>query len=322
MNSVSTFIKTYKSFINKFLAIIFVLFLFCVTSLSADVTITTKVNMSTFGSPETSILIKEFLSGMIYGYQIQELTTDEEVTSEQFVPSEAIIASIDNKTISLIDYNAGTYDEMPLSSFGEIMKLTRGEWPTDVVDQIEWSISFVNDIRDKINDFECLGIKINVNGVNKDDSLQKITVISEQWKTIDSSNSNEFDLLKQMLLDSAGTDLNPVNMIMEDMSYRYYPNFDSLALQFRNLNGFMIKSLMTIGIVSPPFNDKQENNRNRTIYDEAVEMMRYINQQTGRKNEDGMMTIFSLSSNVIDINFDKIDPGTLNIPEGFTKIVE
>lgn len=308
--------------LHKFTVIIFIILLSCISSLLADVTVTTKVSMSTFGSLESSILIKEYISGNMYCYQIQELPSEIELASDQFIPSDAIIASVDNKTISLIDYDNQTYDAMPLKSFGEIKKLTMVEWPPDVIEQIGWAVSFEEEIGDKINGYDCFGVKAIVTGINKADSLQKIVVISEQWKTSDSVDSKEYESVRQILFDSTGTDLSPINTIIEDMSYRYYPHFDSLALRFDNLKSFMIKSTIAIRIESNLYTDKLKDIRARNIYDEAVEMMRYINQQTGRENNDGKMTIFSLSSNVIDVNFNKIDTNVFIIPKEFTKIAE
>lgn len=221
-----------------------------------------------------------------------------------------------------IDLDEQSYRETPLDVYKQVMEEQAEQGDDDMMGEAEkydWTINV--ETKDKpvdINGFKCKGIIATANGVSKENPEEKTDLYFEYWYAEDVKGYDELNEYRKAFAEATGVDVMAAQEGVGSMFAKFDEQFEEMFAKMEEAEGYPIKTIITI----KGSGGQMEDTGDMPADDEnmppgMMEMMKGM--MGGEESEDGMKTVFSLTTIVESIEEKSVDDSKFEIPEGFTK---
>jgi hypothetical protein len=298
--------------LNLFLAIAIALSL--AVALQADVVVKQKMNVQTGGFMNMEMDATEYFKGdKSYSGGTTKITGGMAAMMGEGTQTEfAQITRLDKGVMWNLEPDKKTYSETNLISFQETM--TGGETGAGKIagdpSEYEWTVDITtSDDEVDINSFKCKNVIGKANGVHKEDPENKMLLTYEYWYTKDAPGFDELMNYGENFSKVTGIDVRLGREATRGIFSEFGAQFDEMVDKMVEAGGYPIKTII-----------KVEGTESAGEGGQMPPEMRAMMGMTGKpEGEGGMMTVFSLTSEVQSIEKKSVNSSIFDIPEGYTE---
>jgi hypothetical protein len=221
-----------------------------------------------------------------------------------------------------IDLDNKSYKETPLEVYREIMEGQAEQGDDDMLgeaEKYEWTVDIKTEDKPvNINGFSCKGIIASAKGVSKENPEEKTDLHFEYWYAEDVKGYDELNEYRKSFAEATGVDVVASQEGVGSMFAKFDEQFEQMFAKMHETEGYPIKTIINIkgsGGQMPGMGETQMDEE--SMPPEMMEMMKGL--MGGEESEDGMTTVFSLTTIVESIEENPVEDSKFEIPEGFTK---
>lgn len=283
------------------------------------------------------VTIKKMVAFEMSGMPASELTSIEKIQGEKSVsqteftggammgmmggeqPTQINITRLDKGVLWNVNNRSKTYDEIDLTTLKEMMDQGQMGMPSgNKAADYEWTYDTKKEDRTTENGFKCKAVISIASGVNKSDPADKAELRYELWLAEDVPGQEELDGYNNKYMETIGIDPMDQAAQIKKLAGEFGQNFEKMAESFKGLKGYPIKTVITSrqskapGIPGMPEGEEMDP--------EALAMMqKMMGGKAAQPSEDGMNTVFSVTTEVVEIKTAAVEKADFDIPEGYTK---
>ncbi len=288
-------------------------------TVNADVTVKRQMKMEMMGMPPSDMT------------SIEQIQGDKSVNSTEFAGGGMMGMTGGQQTTSvnitrldkgvMWDYSSAskTYNEMKLGEMKAMMNQPGAtQKKTDEADKYDWTYDFKNEDRTTEAGYKCKVLVATATGVNKKDPADKAEVHYEFWVSPDVPGQDDLEAFNQKYTEVTGIDPFNQDEMVDKMAGDFGPIFKQMFEKTKDLKGIPVKTVITsrkTGVPAMPGMPAGEE-----VDPRAAEMMKkMMGGKAPEASEDGMQTVFSISTEIVNVNTDAVDAGAFEVPAGYTK---
>jgi hypothetical protein len=252
-------------------------------------------------------------------YQVDRNCSEhEKITEKGNQPQDIQITRLDKSLIWNLNVKKQTYRETPLESFKEIMakaeesKVQDKETPGDTTYTWTFEITTPEGTKD-INGFPCRNLTARAIGVNKKDPQDRMRITFDFWLSKDVPSMAELEEYSKNYAKALGLGDYQVQQDMTQMANQYGAHFAELSAKLKEVGGYPIKTTMMIEKGS---GSDQEGQKQAAA---MAKLGGLFGKKTPKQSADGMMTLTSMSNEIVSIQSTSVDAAKFEVPAGFKK---
>ncbi len=290
-----------------------------VAAVNADVTIKRQVAFEMSGMPasemastekiqgEKSLSQTEFTSGAM-----MEMTGGEQSTQVN-------ITRLDRGVLWNVNNSSKTYNEIDLKNFKGMMEQSSMGRPSEnKATDYEWTYESKTEDITTENGFKCKAVMCVATGVNKNDPADKVELRYEYWMADDIPGQDELSSYNQKYIEVIGMDPLDQTQQITKVAGEFGLHFEKMAENFKDLKGYPIKTVMTSRKSGAPRIPGMPEGEEMDPAAMAM-MQKMMGGKAPKPSEDGMHTLFSVKTEVVQIETKAVENADFDIPEGYTK---
>jgi hypothetical protein len=288
-------------------------------AVNADVTIKRQITFEVMGMSPNEITSTEQIQG-------EKSRNTTEFTSGGMMAmmgdersAEVNITRLDKGVLWNINDKAKTYHEISLETFSGMAKKPGGtESPGELPDKYEWIYDVKNENKKTENGFDCKIVIVTATGVGKEDPTDQVALHYEFWASEEFTGRDELHAYNDRYSEATGIDQFSQDQMIEKMAGEHGPVFEKMAENFKDMEGYPLKVIIIsrksgdAGIPGMPEGTEGDP-------EAAAMMKKMMGGGESQPSEDGMQTVFSIITEVVEIQTGAVEGSMFDIPEGYTK---
>jgi hypothetical protein len=288
-------------------------------AVSADVTVKRQIAFEIMGMPPNEMVSTEQIQGDKSRSQTEFTGGGMMGMTGGQQPVEVNITRLDKGLLWNVNDKANTFYEIDLKNMKNMTSPPTAPAPAeDVPDNYEWTYDVKREDKSTENGFKCKAVITVASGINKNDPDDKVELRYEFWMGVDIPGQEDLDAYNKTYAEVMGMDQFDQDQMIKKMGNEYGPQLKKLAESFKDLDGYPIKTIISTrksgGVSIPGMPEGKEMDA------EQLAMMRkMMGGKEPEASEDGLQTVFSVTTEVVGIDTKAVEAGAFDIPEGYTK---
>jgi hypothetical protein len=285
----------------------------------AEVVVKRQITFEIPGMPATEMTMTEQVTGD-RSYSITEIAPNSLMArmGGQQKP-EASITRLDKGVIWNLHEDSKTYTEMSLATLSETMNKTGAMTEKDESDLFNWTYNVEPQEKGEINNIPATGVIVTATGVGKDNPDVKIKMTYEQWASTDVPGIETLEAYDSKLGEVTGMSMRAREEMVKRMAARFGSVFSTMMEKAGAIKGIPVKIAVTAESSEAPQTPMGITEEDLKKMDsETAKQMRQFLPKT-EKSEGGMSTLFSVTTEVTQVETKPTDESLFDIPEGYTK---
>jgi hypothetical protein len=205
----------------------------------------------------------------------------------------------------------------------------------DEEDEYNWTVEVEGPSAQKFQKFDCQVFKAKATGIKKDDPEDKTVVTMEYWI---GQNLPDFDEMQEYYHNYAvavGTDDYSMGAQLTLAAEKYSDQLGDFFEKVKKAGGYPVKVNMTVQNaggkdMSEMMEGEEETDKEEEMDEEEKEAQRKakemlskmgisMDKKAGPRSADGLMTVMSMTLEVLDMKSQNVDPSQFEIPAAYSK---
>ena len=307
--------------------------LFCVGSVYADVTRTTKTTMYMMGDAEVTSV------SYIAADRAADMTTTTWTsglmkTLKGKKPIDATnIVRLDKEVIWNLDHKKKSYTEMTFAEFREQMQKAEAEMEEVEVEEVEeeeeaeepeedlytWTVETLSEPEPKvINGWNCRNVKIVATGVNKEEPRDKTWITMDFWKSTEIPGQQEVIDYNMRYMKALGMNQEALYQGLAASAAAYMEQMNQLFTENAEVPGEPVRSMIEIKVnqqVGPSVKEAAAD----AAKDQVLGKLPFGKKKKPKEPTWEEKVKFRSENELTEVSLDPIPASTFEIPEGYEK---
>lgn len=280
------------------------------------VTVTREMSMEIPGMPPMKMISTEQIQGdknsvetQLDGGGMMGMPKGEKQTTD------VNITRLDKGVFWVVNVPSQSYREMAMTDLAQIEDQSPNAVGKDESDEYDWKLDIKKNEKADINGFACTGVVATATGTSKKNPESQAVITYEYWAAEDVPGQDEINSFQDKFMEVSGVDPTGRERMTKKLGYQFGAQFEKLLDASREIKGYPIKTVINAKLVGEAPDGESADDRAKAM----AMMKKMMGDQAGGEEEEGVTTLFSVTTTVTGVESGDVDAGTFEIPEGFIK---